>query len=74
MDELSFAKPNMMELIKIFHQIIIDSTTEGQYIAQRKGLYARQKMKEISSDSIVLKMISRLRYHADIRGWIFPST
>lgn len=72
LDEYSFAKPNVEVLTTLFRQVILESSEEGGYLAQEKGLKAREKMKEISPDSIVCKMNDRLRYHASLRGWNLP--
>jgi glycosyltransferase involved in cell wall biosynthesis len=72
LDEFSFAKPIQADLVTHMRQVIADSSSAGGYVAQGKGLRAREKMKEISADSIVCKMNERLRFHAMRRGWDLP--
>ena len=69
LDEWSFAKPSIGNLRATFRRVILDSTESNDFVAQRKGLRAREIMKGISAESIVCKMNDRLRYHADRRGW-----
>ena len=53
----------------MLRQVIYDSSSDGRYIAQKKGLLARFMMMKLSPSYVVNKMIDRLRYHASIRGW-----
>jgi glycosyltransferase involved in cell wall biosynthesis len=72
LDEFSFAKPIQADLVAQMRQVVADSSSAGGYAAQEIGLRAREKMKEISADSIVCKMNERLRFHAMRRGWDLP--
>ena len=71
LDELSYAIPSLLELQSLLRRIIYDSTYDGHYRAQIKGLHARSSMMKLSSTYVVNKIIARLRFHAKIRGWIF---
>lgn len=69
LDEWSFAQPSIGNLRGTFRKVVHDSTEANEYLAQRKGLNARETMRAISPESIVCKMNERLRFHADRRGW-----
>jgi glycosyltransferase involved in cell wall biosynthesis len=71
LDELSFAKPKIDHLRVLFRQLVHETTTEGNYIALKKGKEARKTMQSYSGESIVCTMIERLRVHAFRRGWVF---
>jgi glycosyltransferase involved in cell wall biosynthesis len=71
-DAYSFAKPDTAVLSQLMRQVITDSSRVGGYVAQQKGLRARETMQGISADEIVCKMNERLRYHASLRGWDLP--
>ena len=59
----------LLELQLLLRQVIYDSSYDGRYKAQKKGLFARLMMMKLSPSYVVNKMIDRLRYHASIRGW-----
>jgi len=67
LDDLSYSIPKLSDLQLLLRQVIFDSTYDGQYKAQKKGLYARSMMMQLSPSFVVNKMIDRLRYHAHIR-------
>lgn len=69
LDNLSYSIPILSELKLLLRQVIYDSSSDGRYIAQKKGLFARFMMMKLSPSYVVNKMIDRLRYHASIRGW-----
>lgn len=68
MDELSYAKPDVLVLGMLMKQVIKDSQTiDG--IAAAKGRRARKTMERLSPRHAVSLMVERLRYHAHRRGW-----
>lgn len=71
LDDLSFSKPSVNKLSSLLRQVIIESNSHTNYIAQRKGVLARKAIAEISADLILCKINERIRYHASRRGWIY---
>jgi glycosyltransferase involved in cell wall biosynthesis len=69
-DQWSFVVPKLVSLQKHLRQVILDSSPESG-VAKRKGVKARQTMKEISPTSILCKINDRLRFQAERRGFYF---
>jgi glycosyltransferase involved in cell wall biosynthesis len=69
-DDYGFVLPDVDHLSTLMRQVIVDSSENGNFEAQRKGGRARQDMIENwQADRLVAQMDERIRYQLSLRGW-----